>query len=208
MSSSNLIRWCGLAELLAGVLIALFLLLHSERDVASVLSIPYTAQHFLGIGAAILGLLGLIGLYAVQLQQAGWPGLIGFLLAFTGTALRVGQAFFDGVTIPLIATYNPDLLEIVESLFIGATALIFLLTGVTFILGFIIFGIVIMRVGMFPRPGGLLLIIGAPLLGLGPLMPVYVLTIGAIVFGLGQVWLGYALWTGTGKMTPQPEPAA
>ena len=105
MSSSNLIRWCGLAELLAGVLIALFLLLHSERDVASVLGVYYTAQHFLGIGAAILGLLGLIGLYAVQLQQAGWPGLIGFLLAFTGTALRVGQAFFDGVTIPLIATY-------------------------------------------------------------------------------------------------------
>lgn len=62
-------------------------------------------------------------------------------------------------------------------------------------------GLVTLRSTVLPRWAGLLLLIGAPLFVIPvPPAPVIVNTIGAVLFGLGYIWLGYALWTDTGKV--------
>ena len=68
-------------------------------------------------------------------------------------------------------------------------------TAACFILGFLLFGIMLLRVAALPRAGAVLLTLGAPLLGLGPLsLPLILPQAGSVLFGAGQIWLGVALY--------------
>src|SRR5262245_7907231 len=93
MSSSRLIRLCGLAALvgLAVFTSANFALFVSISDSVA-LSISASANtwfvlQLLRISAMLLGLLGLIGIYARQAEKTGVLGLVAFLMTFFGWAL-------------------------------------------------------------------------------------------------------------------------
>src|SRR3712207_3645357 len=97
MSYRGMLRLAGLAAMVGGAIVALaslqqFLNLASpgilDTDGPSsgprnVVFARYVLQPF---GVALLAL-GLVGLYARQARATGIPGLIGFLLAFFGTAI-------------------------------------------------------------------------------------------------------------------------
>lgn len=195
MSGRKAVRWSGLANIAAGILVALFLFLHPERHAASVLGGAYEIIHLTGVLSVILALLGLVGLYAVHVDQGGYLGFAGFLLAFTGTTLRGAIAFFDGFVVPVLASHAPDLLRNLQSAFPWPAIAVFPITSACFILGFLLFGIMLLRVANLPRAGSALLLLGAPLLGLGPLsLPLILPQTGSFLFGAGQIWLGAALW--------------
>jgi hypothetical protein len=93
---NNMLRLAGLAALVGGAMLALaslqqFLnlaspdLLNMDRSIGgnNVVFARYVLQPF---GVALLAL-GLVGLYARQARATGIPGLIGFLLAYFGTAI-------------------------------------------------------------------------------------------------------------------------
>src|SRR5829696_1097572 len=96
MSYRGMLRLAGLAALVGGAIWALaslqqFLnlaspdLLNVDRSIGgnNIVFARYVLQP---IGVALLAL-GLVGLYARQARATGIPGLIGFLLAFFGTAI-------------------------------------------------------------------------------------------------------------------------
>jgi hypothetical protein len=77
MSGANLIRWSGLISLLAGVLYALAAFLHPVgEDLAAINSPKWVPAHLVYWVSVILMQLGLVGLYARQVEKAGvaWPG--------------------------------------------------------------------------------------------------------------------------------------
>ena len=108
---SSLIRWSGLALVLAGVSLAAFMLIHpfgavAGADVAARFTwIPSHTFHFLG---ALFALFGLVGLHLRQLQVTGKLGSIGFVIAFIGTAMFVGTGMITAFLWPVIATSAPD----------------------------------------------------------------------------------------------------
>ena len=80
--SAPLLRWCGLALVPAGVLMAVATLLHPSRETAATIiatEVGLVAAHFLYTLAWLLVLLGLPGLYASQRRSMGRLGLAGFL---------------------------------------------------------------------------------------------------------------------------------
>ena len=86
--SVPLLRWCGLALVPAGILMAVATLLHPSRETAATIiatEVGLVAAHFLYTLAWLLVLLGLPGLYASQRRSMGRLGLAGFLAAFSGT---------------------------------------------------------------------------------------------------------------------------
>jgi hypothetical protein len=95
--SVGLLRWCGIALVPAGVLIAVATLLHPSRETATTIiasEAGLIAAHFLYTLAWLLVLLGLPGLYVSQRGSMGRLGLAGFLVAFSGTYLiAVGGNF-------------------------------------------------------------------------------------------------------------------
>lgn len=70
--------------------------IHPPDILSSVTTARWAIVHYLGIAMALLGLLGIAGLYARQMEEAGWLGLAGFLLFslfFTLTRVPVHNRF-------------------------------------------------------------------------------------------------------------------
>lgn len=199
MLPTNVLRWSRLSFLLSGVFIILFFVLHPLQGdpppVNVILTYPYALEHTLGIITLVLGLLGLIGVYAWLAQTRGWLALISFLLAFIGSALLIGNVFVDGYIAPILAAYAPSLLGPSSPLLANPPPLFFLVPGLLWGLGYIVLGITTLLMGGGVRWAGVPLIVGA-LLASGVLpLPFIGAVVGAVVLGLGQIWLGYVLWS-------------
>ena len=79
---TNLIRWGGLAAVLAGIL----------RGIASFTPTNSSVWlQFFYLAIDVLLFLGIIGLYGYQRKETGWWGFSGFLLAFIGAGLLIGN---------------------------------------------------------------------------------------------------------------------
>ena len=198
MSAANLIRWSGLISILAGVLYAFGAILHpAGEDLAAYTSPNWVIAHQVYWAAAMLMLFGLVGVYARQVEKTGWLGLVGFVLAFIGTAY-VGSIFL------MVSTVVPTVVKEMPALFdqVGtpSTATV-LVVALGFSLGYILFGIATMRAKVLPRWSGLLLILGVSffMISEAPLFDRMfshvIVTVGDILFGFGVAWMGYALWS-------------
>jgi hypothetical protein len=82
MSSINLIRWGGLAAIIAGIL----------RGVNSLLpaNLPTVTSEILYLITDIFILFGIMGIYGFEHQESGLWGFCGFLLAIVGTGIIIG----------------------------------------------------------------------------------------------------------------------
>ena len=206
MSSSKLFRWSGLAFLLAGILLlATWYIRVAEGDSsnpATVTSALYITDHTLAIIGIVLTMLGLVGIYGRQVREAGRTGLLGFLALFTCHVLIGGLLFFEGYAVPAIAATTPSLHEAtlytVPALLVASIVL-----GVFNLVGFLTFGIALMRANILPRLAALLLIIGGLLYSPGPTqVPWIVFTLGTTLVGVAQIWLGYALFSEQREQAP------
>jgi hypothetical protein len=202
MSSSDLIRWAGLAAILAGVLLVVADLLNlaigfdedepfSETATTGI----YAFQSVVNLLAAVLLLIGLVGLYARQSEAAGPAGLLGlagFLVAFLGTALVTGLLWASLFIVPTLAVEVPAFLDQVEGPPPG-----FFLTFITFAVGWLLFGIATLLARVYPRIPTILVMIGA-------VIAVLPLPFTGIVLAIAVAWLGFALFTGREALTEQP----
>src|ERR671917_589063 len=199
MSSSDLIRWAGLAAILAGVLLVVADLLNlaigfdeDEPFSATATTGIYALQSWANLLAAVLLLIGLVGLYARQSEAAGLLGLGGFLVAFLGTALVTGLLWASLFIVPTLAVEVPEYLDHVEGPPPG-----FFLSFITFAVGWLLFGIATLLARVYPRIPTILLMIGAVI----ALLP---LPFTGIVLAIAVAWLGFALFTGRAASAEQP----
>lgn len=165
MSASNLIRWSGLATMLGGICMILFVLVHpfGELDPPKVLNGLWVLANSLRVVGAILVLFGLMGLYVLQAEKTGRPGLISFVLAFSGTALFVGNGMIIAYVLPPLAVHAPDLAS-----FNGHLSYVFMI--VLLLVSYLLFGVSIMRAQVLPRRAAVLLIFDALLFFAPPVL--------------------------------------
>jgi hypothetical protein len=172
MPSSDLIRWAGLAAMLAGVAFIL--------DILFVLTIPEADwTNAVYIVAALLMVVGLLGLHALQKDDYGRIGRGGFWTVVVGSFAQV-----LGLMVFLL----------------GSEALIWLVFPVGFVavpVGLILYGAATLQARVLPRWYGLGLIIVPP-------VTVVLGDYGGILFGLMWLTLGYVLWSWRGRAAGQP----
>jgi hypothetical protein len=197
----NLLRWCGLALIAGGVLMVVATLLHPSRETATtiVASEPrLVAAHVVYTIAWLLVLLGLPGLYAAQRSGLGRLGLAGFLTAFTGTYLIAVTGNF-GFLAPVLAKHSPAVLDSINQY--SPVVIINGLAAILFMIGYVLFGVAMIRTATLPRWSGVLVAVGAPahLIGFGvsqlvstAAWPIAIL--GSVCLGIGLAWPGYRLW--------------
>jgi hypothetical protein len=177
VSSWNLIRWCGMAAVVAGTLsivvdlIVLSVFGFGQSFGAALASSVLLFRSAVAPLATALLLLGLVGLYARQSEATGVPGLISFLVAFVGSVLA--QSFILG-----------DLLAN---------------------LGWALFGVSCLRARVYPRVASTLLIIGAVGTGVASALPrgepgsvlMYAVIGADIILNAAIAWLGFNLFAKT-----------
>jgi hypothetical protein len=174
VSSSNLIRWGGMAAMVAGVLfiavdlVVLSVLGFGQSFGESLVSSGLVFQSAAAPLAGALLLLGLVGLYARQSEATGLPGLASFLVAFVGTILAQG----------------------------------FVLAGLLADLGWALFGVASLQARVYPRAASILLIVGAVGTAVASAFPrgepgsflMYAVIGADVILHAAIVWLGFDLF--------------
>jgi hypothetical protein len=201
MTPAHLVRWSGLANVVGGVSLAAFVIEHPwNRFVGAAVarSAEWRIAHSLHFVGAALVLFGLMGLYAREREHIGVLGLVGFVTAFLGTAMFVGTGMITAFVWPMVAVRAPGALDPQGAMFAPPALTAFSLTAFAVTIGYVLFGIALLRAGRVPRPATALLVVGAvmgmvPPQPLGP-MPWPGLVLGGVLYGGGAVWLGVTLW--------------
>lgn len=200
---SKVIRWSGLAALVSGLIYVAIQPIHPADILSSVTTTPWAIVHYLSLTMDFLGLLGIAGLYARQVNKVGWLGLAGYLLFSLFYALSLAFHFLETFISPVLAAEAPKfvagLLGMItgtaSEVSLGAIPTVYALFGVAYMLGGMLFGIATFRAGILPRWAGGLLAIGAALTLAGAVIPHPFDRIFAVPVGLALAWLGYALFS-------------
>jgi hypothetical protein len=204
ITTSNLIRWAGLSAVVGGFLFVGIQPVHPPEVLSSFTTSTWAIVHYVGVAMCFFILLGLTGIYARQVEESGWLGLVGFLLFGLMWALTAAFQFAEGLIVPLLVTDATKFVVGFEGVTIGSPSevslailpAVYSLTSVLYLVGGVLFGIATFRAGVLPRWAGGGLAVGtvAPL-ALSLLLPHEFIRLAAVPAGIALALLGYALWS-------------
>jgi len=207
ITASTLFRLAGLSAMAAGIIFVVVQMIHPPELLSSVTTSTWAIVHYMSVAMCLLGMIGLAGIYIRQVKEAGWLGLTGYVLYSLFLAFTMAFVFAEAFISPMLATVSPKFVEgllgVVSStaseINLGAIPTIYLLTGLLFMLGGVLFGTATFRAGILPRWAGVMLAIGTML---PVVLPHDLVRLAAVPVGLGLAWLGYAL------LSERPEKAS
>jgi hypothetical protein len=215
ITTPKLIRWGGFSAVVAGILFVVIQPIHPPDILSSVTTGTWAIVHYLTITMAVLGLTGITSIYARQVEEAGWLGLVGYLLLSLFPLLTIAVVFVEAFVLPLLATEAPTFVNGFLGLYggyasevnLGALQALPALSGLAVLLGCLLFGIATLRAGILPRWAAGVLALGGPVSALVvSLLPHEFERIAAVPIGLGLAWLGYALWSERREQALEPLP--
>jgi len=203
MTTSTLMRLAGLSAIVAGLSIIVIGMFHPLNISSSVTTAAWINVHIFAFALGFFGLFGMAGLYARQVEESGWLGLIGFLLFSAWMTLVCGFSFVEAFIEPRLVTESPAFVASLMGMFtsmpseidLGILPTLWNISGLLIILGPLLFGIATFRARVLPRWAGGLLALVAVLVPVGGMVPPgYQAKLIMIPLGLAVAWLGYALF--------------
>ena len=203
ITAASLIRWAGLSAMAAGIIFVVTQPLHPPDVLSAVTTPRWAIVHIFSTAMCFLALLGITGLYARQVEETGWLGLVGYIVFSLFWALQTPYSFVEAFLLPQLTTAAPEVVQGSLAIVVdgpgrnlGAFATVYQVVGLLYILGGLLFGIATLRAGILSRWAAGLLTVGAlvaPVAGL--LLPGELVRIAAVPMGIALAWLGYALWS-------------
>jgi hypothetical protein len=194
--------------------------LHPADALTSVTTPAWTIIHQASCLMLVLFLAGLTGIYASQVEEAGWLGLVGYIALSVGLLITAAFTFVEAFMEPILAGESPafvsGLLGMVDSTAsdfdLGALPTIYSVASALFLGGCIVFGIGAIRARILSRPAAALFAFG--IIAAAPLAAALdTPRVAAVPIGLGLAWMGVSLWSRrrssadeplAGPLLPQP----
>ena len=185
MSKSTLYRLSALAGILSGAAIILGKLLIPlpNRQIGEIFD----------FFSPFFSLLFLVGLYLGHRKESGTFGGIAFIVLFFGLTTVVSLDYIGAFIVP----YLPN--GMVDQLLEGPTGVVYIISGLTFLIGEILFGISVIRAGQYSKLAAILFLVGMFTIPLGSVFPEIVVVIGSIIAGVGLIWWGVELYKLAGR---------
>lgn len=178
MAAPGPIRWGATGFVLSGVA---WFVLGLSALLGYLQAIPGREDVVLFLVAHLLLGVGLVGLHALQRDDYGLLGRVGFYVALAAVAARtLGAVVFLAGSLALEWISFPGTLGM--------------------LLGFVLYGIATVRAGVLPRWYGLALVVALP-------VTLPLAAYGTTLFGLILLVLGYVLWSRGGTVTARPSRA-
>ena len=151
---------------------------------------------------AALSLVGITGIYLRQVRQTGLLGLAGYLLFAAGYLLIMATEIIGAYLIPSLTHTAPGYVNDVLTAAVGHTTTgdiggmrtLFLVTGIAYLVGGLVFGIALFRAHVLPRWAAALLAAGTFSTLAIHALPQINERLFALPTGVALIGLGYALW--------------
>ena len=131
-----------------------------------------------------------IALYLGQRKESGVFGGVAFIILFTGLVMLVCLDYYGA----FIRIHLPD--NIIEQIEEGPSAPVFVGSLFTFLIGEILFGISVIRAGVYSKIAAILFMIGLFFVALHPtgIFPESFIDISATAVGIGLIWWSIDLY--------------
>lgn len=210
VTTNGLIQASGIASVVAGLLFVVIQPLHPADELTSVTGPIWSIVHQASCLMLILFLAGLTGIYASQVEAAGWLGLVGYVALSLGLMITAAFTFVEAFIEPILASSSPAIVSgllgtvegVASDVDLGALPTIYSVSSALFLGGCIVFGVATFRARILSRPAAALfafgIIVSAPLTA-----ALDAPRIAAVPVGLGLAWLGASLWSR--RRSPAPE---
>jgi hypothetical protein len=212
ISTAALMRLAGSSAMLAGLSTVVLGMIHPANEPANVTTPTWIIVHIFATSLGFFGVLGLAGLYARQVEKAGWLGLIGFLLFSAWMALVGMFSFIEAAVMPQLASEFPPFVTgflgmlngVPSEVNLGALPTMWNISTPMFIIASLLFAIATFRAGILPRGAAGLLALGSVMVPVGALVSTEIAAkIIMVPIGLGLAWMGYALLTERREKSPE-----
>lgn len=213
VTNSKLSRAAAACAVLSGVLYVGIQFIHPEETVAAVSTDSWAIVALITVAFAVLGLVGVTGIYLRQTEEAGVLGLVGYLSLALFFLLPITFSFAEAMILPLVVDDAPGFVENFNGLFngegsdgsLGALESISTVAGVLYLVGGLLFGIAMLRAKILWSWAAWFVIAGAVVAPLASVVPHEVGRFAAVPFGIGLIGLGLSLWSDRREMTTSSE---
>ena len=172
----------GSAILAIAALVGFIAVVGSDTISQAALSGAFYFPALAALGSIVLLTVALVGLYLHQEEQLGTLGLPAFLIALIGGLLATGAQWTYVFVVPRFAPIAPAAVDEGS----GSVVVGFVLSYALLALGWLLFGIALLKVRSFPRGAVILVIVGAVI----SFLP---LPSRTLVLALGVAYLGFLL---------------
>jgi hypothetical protein len=142
----------------------------------------------------LFGLGAIVGVYLWQRNEAGTFGAVAFVVVFIGLGLVTSLDFFGAfIRLELSEQLRDDLLE-------GSPGIAMAVSGIIFLAGVIMFGVSLIRSGVYPVRAGWFFMVGFVFVPLVEVVGETVVVVASVVAGVGVFWLSWVVWSEAGDL--------
>jgi hypothetical protein len=202
ITTNRLTAAAGLCAAAAGAIFIGVQINHPPADVAHIVTTEMAVRESAKAVMAVLALIGFTGMFLRQHRRMGVLGFAGYLLLTVGYLALFAIQCVVGYVLPTMATSNPGYVQDVLDEAVGRPASgqighlheLFLLSGIGYALGGLLFGIAVFRAGVLARWAAALLAIGTTSALALSVLPDSFNRPFAIPTGVALLGLGLSLW--------------
>lgn len=185
--------------------------LHGGRGAADIAprTAEYLSAHMVGAFSSILLVFGLIAIHLKHTDRTGLFGLIAVMTVICGQMAWAAGLLVDGTFNPLLAIYNPELQSSIHDSahhsaatpvssdglgpLLNVFTVLFAINVVTYLAGYTLFGLAIIRARVMPRTIGALLLVGAALVTTSLFTPPWAESVGYVALATAFIWAALML---------------
>jgi hypothetical protein len=204
MKYSTIQRLGGIAIILSSVFFTawaicwtMLLPVHERaRDVSIMILNPHWIWiASLAFPGVILMIFGYTAVYSRLYHKTGIPGFIGYAFIILAYIFQAAKITWEIFLYPIIVSYAPSLSLFSDKILMQHPQFILFrwLASVTIFIGVILFCVTLIRNREFPKSAGILILCGAVIYAVGPMINIYLVIAGVLILSIGCFILGYKM---------------
>jgi hypothetical protein len=202
VTTTALTRAAGGCAAAAGAIFVGVQVGHPPLDASTIGTTEVLLRDSAKLVMSALALAGVTGIYLRQVRQVGVLGLVGYLLFAAGYLVMFSVEAMTVFVLPTVAGTDPAYVDDVLTAGTGGTPAgdigqlqtWFLVNGIAYMLGGLLFGIALFRARVLPRWASALLAVGTVSTAALSVLPDALNRPFAVPTGIALIGLGVALW--------------
>ena len=210
LTSSRLTAAAGVCAAVAGALYAGVQINHPPADLAHITTVDFRFREIAKMTMAALTIAGLTGMMVRNRHKFGVLGIVGYVAVVIGYFAMFANQVIVACVLPTLSETDPGYVQAyldaalakTSGAELGAVQTLFMVTGMGYSIGGLLFGIALFRAGILSRWASLLFSYGTVSALALAVLPQSFSRPFAVPVGVALIGLGYSLWRNRVDTTP------